>query len=183
MESGRVDSGGLLVAGSDPSPLVTPVDASLGGVALLVCLAVEGGQPAAVAAPAGPATLLVGWDRDERPDPSSSQVFADGSGGVRLVGQNQSGRVRGRPTRWGMRGRVITSVKAGASPACPVVGAKAGDRQLPSGSGRSKHADVGTTWRPVERSPRGDQRDPVPRVGRHTVAGRSGAFWQVEDHL
>lgn len=91
MESGEVDGGGLLVAGGNPSPLFEAVDASLDGVALLVCLAVEGRRPAAVAAPTEPVALLVGWDRDDRPNPPPSQVFADGPGGVRLVGQNHVG--------------------------------------------------------------------------------------------
>ncbi|GHE76078.1 hypothetical protein GCM10017778_72290 [Streptomyces vinaceus] len=37
-------------------------------------------------------------------------------------------------------------------------------------------ADVGTTWRPVERSPQGDQRGPVPGPDGRTLAGPSRAF-------
>lgn len=53
-----------------------------------------------------------------------------------LSARTTSGRVRGRPTRRGMRSRAITSVKAGASPACPAVSTKARGRQLPSAARR-----------------------------------------------
>lgn len=58
MESGQLDSRGLLVA----------VDASLDGVALLVSLAVKGWWPTAPATAPEPVSALVRWDRNHRPD-------------------------------------------------------------------------------------------------------------------
>ena len=54
-----------------------------------------------------------------------------------LSSRTMSGRVRGRPTRRGTRSRAITSVKAGASPACPAASTKASGRQLPRRRGES----------------------------------------------
>lgn len=101
MEPGQVDGGGLLVAGGDSAPLFEAVDASLDGVALLVRLAVECRWPASAAAAAEPVTPLVRWDRDHCPDSTSSQVFADGSGGVRLIGKDYIGPGAGTSNKAG----------------------------------------------------------------------------------
>ncbi len=121
MESGEVDGGGLLVAGGDVPPLFEAVDAAFDGVALLVGLTVEGGWPAAVAAASLAAGLLVGRDRDRRPDPAASQVSPDRAGRRGLVGRTASGLVRGLPSGRGTRTLAMTCSKAGAPPACPGV--------------------------------------------------------------
>lgn len=88
MESSQVDGGGFLVAGGDASPLFEAVDAPLDGVALFVGLAVEGWWSAASAASAEPVAALVCGDGDHGPDAALAQVFADGAGGVCLVGED-----------------------------------------------------------------------------------------------
>lgn len=62
--------------------------APLDGVALPVCLPVEGRWPAALAAPSQPVSALVSGDGDHCPDAALAQVLADRAGRVRLVRQD-----------------------------------------------------------------------------------------------
>ncbi|GGT81200.1 hypothetical protein GCM10010256_46170 [Streptomyces coeruleorubidus] len=115
------------------APLLEAVEAPLDGVPLLVDLAVEAGRTATE--PASPQAVadVVGRLRDDRTDTPAPQVAADGAGGIRAVGQNGQGRVRGLPGPLrGTRMRDITVSKAGASPAWPAVTVKARGRARPS---------------------------------------------------
>lgn len=133
MECGLVGDGEFVGSCGQTTPLLEAVDAPFDGVALLVCLAVEAGRSAAESASPQAVTELVGRLRDDCTDAPASQVAADGAGGVRAVGQNGQGRVRGLPEpvrgRWM---RDITVSKAGASPAWPAVTVKARGRARPS---------------------------------------------------
>ncbi len=103
MESSEVDGRGLVVSGGQAAPLLEFVDAPLDGVPLVVGLAIEGRRAAPEAAQPPTVRGLVGWLRDHRPDPASSQVAADRSGGVRLIGQDGVRRCpgpAGRPGYW-----------------------------------------------------------------------------------
>jgi hypothetical protein len=77
VESGQVDRGCPLLAGGDAAPLLEAIDAPLDGVALLVCLTVEGGRPAALAAATLPVALLVRRDGNDCADAALAQVVAD----------------------------------------------------------------------------------------------------------
>lgn len=81
--------GVFVVPGGDAAPLLEAVDAPLDGVALLVCLAVEGRRSAARLSALPPVGLLIGAFRNHRADATSAQVVADRAGGVRLVAQDQ----------------------------------------------------------------------------------------------
>lgn len=88
MEPGEVNHGGLLVAGRDAPPLLEAIDASLDGVPLLVSVSVKHGWSATVAAASHAVGPLVGRDRNHGTDRASSQMGADGAGGIRLSCQD-----------------------------------------------------------------------------------------------
>lgn len=69
-----------------------------------------------------------------------------------LSARTAAGRVRGRPRRRGTRSRVITSAKAGASPACPAVRWKAG-RTSPSSAFSPPESAARRRPRPLPASP------------------------------
>jgi len=59
--------------------MLQAVDAAFDGVALLVCLAVEGGRPATQAAPPQAVAALIGRNGDDRLYAAPPEVFTDGS--------------------------------------------------------------------------------------------------------
>lgn len=151
VESGQVDRGCLLVAGGDAAPLLEAVDAPLDGVALLVGLAVEAWRPAAPAASTQPVATLICRDRDCRPDAALAWLRIAREELV-LSARTTSGLVRGRPRCRGTRRRPMTSVKAGASPACPAVRTNVRGRQRASAARWilvvSPPRDRPTAWSP-----------------------------------
>ena len=132
VECGQIDGRGLLVAGGDASPLLQAVDAALDRIALPLNLPVEG----RCLPPRLPRRrrwcfwsfgtgITVLMPRLRRCSRISRGEYA-------LSARSTTGLVRGRPMGRGTRKRVMTSVKEGASPACPAVRTKARGRQLPS---------------------------------------------------
>lgn len=101
MKCGLVGDGEFVGSCGRAAPLLEAADAPLGGVALLVGLAVEAGRTATE--PASPQAVadLVGRLRDDRTDTPAPQVAADGAGGIGAVAQNGQGpgRPRVRPDR------------------------------------------------------------------------------------
>jgi hypothetical protein len=122
VDGGFVADGELVVAGGRGPVAFEPVDAAFDGVPLFVGLAVEGGWPAAGAAPVLAVGDPVGWLGDGALDAASAQPGAVAAGPVGLAPRAQSGRVRARPGP--SRGTAIwsrTVANWGLSPRCPAV--------------------------------------------------------------
>lgn len=95
MECGLVGDRKIVRSRGRASPLLQSVDASFDGVALLVRLGTEAGWTTAPAAPSpslSPSVAdLAGRLRDNRADAPAPEVVANGTGGVRAVGQDNQG--------------------------------------------------------------------------------------------
>jgi hypothetical protein len=80
MECGLVGDGELVRSHGQAAPLLEAVDAPFDGVALFVCLGVEGWWAASVAASPQPVADLVGRLGDDSADSASPEVVADRAG-------------------------------------------------------------------------------------------------------
>ena len=98
-DGAAVDEVSFVVAGGDRSGAAELVDGAFDGVAVAVGHRVEGGQSAPGFAASSPG-LLVGFERDGRPDPPRPQTRTDRLGRVGLVGQHSIGTAtRPAPSR------------------------------------------------------------------------------------
>lgn len=80
MECALVGGGKPVRAQSQSAPLLQAVDAPLDGVALFVCLGVEGGRSAAAAASPQTVADLVGGLGNDGTDTASAEVVPDRPG-------------------------------------------------------------------------------------------------------
>lgn len=80
VECGLVGDGELVGPHGQAAPLLERVDASFDGVALLVCLGVEGRWAASGAASPQPVADLVGRLGDDGADSASAKVTSDRAG-------------------------------------------------------------------------------------------------------
>lgn len=115
MECGLVGDGELVRPHCEAAPLLESGDASLDGIALLVCLDVEGGGPAYSAASPQAVADLVGGLRDDRTDAASTEVPMDRAGGVGAIRKDarRAGSWSAELLR-GIRIPAMTASKAGA---------------------------------------------------------------------
>lgn len=99
MESGPIGQRELVSSHGPAAPLLEPVDTPLDGIALLVRLGIERGRAASGTTPPEAVLDLIGGLQDDRSDPASAEMSANGAGGVHPVRKDhfRSGSESPRP--------------------------------------------------------------------------------------
>jgi hypothetical protein len=118
VECGLIGEGKFVGSHGQAAPLLESGDAAFDGIALLVCLGVEAGRAASPEA----VSDLVGGLRDDGPDAASSEMRADGLGGVGTVREDcgrpgsrspDSGSRNPEPGHDSLEGRCVTGLASG----------------------------------------------------------------------
>jgi len=85
VDCGLEGTGKFVGSHGQAAPLIESGDAAFDGIALFVCHGVEAGRAASSTASPEAVSDLVGGLRDDGPDAASSEMRADGPGGVGTV--------------------------------------------------------------------------------------------------